>query len=183
MKKVWLIVALAACSALAQDAKRNVLALETGWRTEAGAQTTLGAWKGKPFVLAFVYTSCPGTCPLTTAKLKRLDAELKKAKALLDVVVVSLDPTHDTPEAVRAYRARYKLEDARRWQVLVGDEATLRSVTMLADFRYSRNAETGAIDHDNAIFLVDREGGVAAQMSSIDQPLQTFVAAATQLAR
>ena len=180
MRRLWLLLLLGS-SALAQDVQRNVFAADTTWRSEAGPQVALSAWKGKPFVLAFVYTSCPGSCPLTTAKLKRVDAELKKAP--LDLVVVSLDPEHDTPDAVRAYRKRYGLEGLVRWSVLVGEEATLRTLTMLVDFRYSRNAETGAIDHDNAIFLVDRGGAVAAQMSSTDQPLQDFVAAAARLGR
>jgi protein SCO1/2 len=156
---------------------RNVTTLETTWRTEAGASTTLSKFRGRAWVLTFVYTSCAGSCPLTTRKLKRLDAALQEAGQPLELVVVSLDPAHDTPEAVAQYRARYELTGAKRWNVLVGDDAQVRTLTMLLDFRYSRNPESGAILHDNTVYLIGPDGGVRATMSSLDQPLEAFVEA------
>ena len=178
-----LCLCLLALPALAADAPADVLALPTRWRTEAGAETGLEAWRGRWYALAFVYTSCAGTCPLTTAKLKRLEQALARAGRPLDLVVVSLDPAHDTPEAVRDYRARHHLEQARRWHLLVGAEAELRTLTMLLDFRYARNPESGGISHDNTIYLVGPDGTVRASMSSLDEPLEAFVAAAAAAAR
>jgi protein SCO1/2 len=163
--------------ASAEDEPKNVLSLETKWRDEAGARTTLTAWKGRTWVLTFVYTSCAGTCPLTTKKLKRLDAALEKAGRPLELVVVSLDPAHDTPEAVVKYRARYQLEEAKRWHVLVGDDAQVRTLTMLLNFKYTTNPESGVILHDNTVFLIAPDGSVKTSMSSLDQPLDEFVAA------
>lgn len=177
MTRLMLALCLAATPALAQGPGADVLALETRWRTEAGATTTLDAFKGKPFALTFIYTSCAGTCPLTTKKLQRLDAELVKRGRPLELVVVSLDPAHDTPEALRQYRARYKLEGAKRWNILVGDDAQVRALTMLLDFRYTKNPESGVILHDNTVFLVGADGTVKASMSSLDQPLDAFLEA------
>ncbi len=169
------VLSLLAAPALAQAPAADVLALETTWRTEAGKTVTLAAFKGRPFALTFIYTSCAGTCPLTTKKLQRLDAALVQRGQPLDLVVVSLDPAHDTPEAVRQYRARYKLEKASRWHVLVGDDTQVRALTMLLDFRYTKNPESGVILHDNTVFLVGADGTVKASMSSLDQPLDAFV--------
>lgn len=175
MMRPLLAVLLLAAPALAQPPAADVMALETRWRTEAGASTTLEAWKGKFFALTFIYTSCAGTCPLTTKKLQRLDAELVKRGRPLDLVVVSLDPAHDTPEALKQYRARYKLEEARRWNLLVGNDTQVRALTMLLDFRYTKNPESGVILHDNTVFLVGPDGTVRASMSSLDQPLDAFL--------
>ena len=153
----------------------NVLALETQWTAEDGRSTTLGAWRGRRYVLSFVYTSCTSTCPLTTQKLKRLDAALGKAGKPLDVVVVSLDPTRDTPSAVVQYRVTHSLQKAPRWHVLVGDEAQLRTLTMLLGFRYAKNAESGVILHDNTVYLIGPGGEVEASMSSLDQAMTPFV--------
>jgi len=161
--------------ARADDEPRNVLALETTWRDEAGAPTTLGAWKGRWYALTFVYTSCPSTCPLTTKKLTRLDAALEQAGRPLDLVVVSLDPAHDTPEAIRQYRARHGLENAKRWHLLVGDDAQVRTLTMLLNFKYTTNPESGVIMHDNTVFLISPDGSVKTSMSSLDQPLDAFL--------
>jgi protein SCO1/2 len=171
----WLLVA---ASALAQpEAPKNVLALDTRWRSEDGASLALSDLKGDWYALTFVYTSCAGTCPLTTRKLKRLEAALAQAGKPLDLVVVSLDPAHDTPEELAKYRARYGLEADQRWRLLVGDDAQLRTLTMLLEFKYTRNPESGVILHDNTVFLVGPDGAVRASMSSLDQPLEAFVAA------
>ena len=180
MTKAMLAVVLCLTSApsLAQDEPKNVLALETSWREESSAKATLSAWKGRWYALTFVYTSCAGTCPLTTQKLKRLDAALQKAGKPLELVVVSLDPAHDTPEQLKQYRARYQLEDNQRWHVLVGDDAQVRTLTMLLNFKYTTNPESGVILHDNTVFLIGPDGSVKTSMSSLDQPLDEFLAAA-----
>lgn len=174
---IALALGLSSTLAFADDEPKNVLSLETKWHDEAGASTTLNSWKGRWFALTFVYTSCAGTCPLTTKKLKRLDTALEKAGRPLDLVVVSLDPAHDKPEAVAAYRKRYQLEESKRWHVLVGDDAQVRTLTMLLNFKYTVNPESGVILHDNAVFLISPDGSVKTSMSSLDQPIDDFVAA------
>ncbi len=162
---------------LAAEAPKSVLSLQTTWATEAGEKVSLASMKGHWYVLTFVYTSCAGSCPLTTRKLKRLDDALQKAGKPLDLVVVSLDPEHDTPDALLAYRKRYQLEGAKRWRLLVGDAAQVRTLTMLLEFKYTKNPESGVILHDNTVFLVAPDGTVKTSMSSLDQPLADFVAA------
>ncbi|MFO0600635.1 MAG: SCO family protein [Myxococcaceae bacterium] len=172
------LLAVPAFAAPKEDADaKNVLALDTKWTLEDGSTISLSSLKGRWTVLTFVYTSCAGTCPLTTKKLKRLDAALEKAGKVRDIVVVSLDPAHDTPDAVKAWRERYGLLEAKRWKVLVGAESQLRTLTMLLEFKYTRNADSGAILHDNTVFLVGPDGTVRAQMSSLDQPMDEFVSA------
>lgn len=175
-----LVLAMSACLSLAaaDDPPMNVLALPTKWTAEDGARVSLEQWKGRWYALTFVYTSCAGSCPLTTKKLKRLDAALEKAGKPLELVVVSLDPAHDTPEQVARYRQRYGVEQAKRWHVLVGDDAQVRTLTMLLSFKYSKNPESGVILHDNTVFLIGPDGTVRTSMSSLDEPLQTFVEAA-----
>lgn len=176
MRALVLLCLLLTSSAFAQATPKNTRALETSWRLEDGQRASLERFAGRWYALTFVYTGCAGTCPLTTRKLKRLDAALQAAGKPLDLVVVSLDPLHDTPEAVAAWRARYQLEQARRWHVLVGDDAQLRTLTMLLEFKYARNPESGVIMHDNTVFLVAPDGSVRAEMSSLDEPLDAFVA-------
>lgn len=175
----WLVLSslLAAGFAVAEETPKNVLALPTSWKDESGKAVSLETFKGRWYALTFVYTSCAGSCPLTTKKLKRLDAALEKAEKPLELAVVSLDPTHDTPEQVKAYRARYGLEEAKRWRILVGDDAQVRTLTMLLEFKYTKNPESGVILHDNTVYLVRPDGSVATSMSSLDQPMEDFLAA------
>lgn len=171
------LAVMIASTALAQGETKNVLALETTWKTEGGTTTSLRALEGKWYALTFVYTSCAGTCPLTTKKLRRLDLALDAAGKPLDLVVVSLDPAHDSPAELEKYRARYGLQDAKRWRIFVGDDAQVRTLTMLLEFKYTKNPESGVIMHDNTVYLVDPEGSVHTSMSSLDQPMEAFLAA------
>jgi len=175
MRSLVVALSLVAATAFAEEEPKNVLALETRWRAEGGEALTLSKFEGQWYALTFVYTSCAGSCPLTTAKLKRLATALDKAGRPLPLVVVSLDPAHDTPEALAAYRKRYGLEAATRWRVLVGEESQVRALTMLLGFKYARNAESGAISHDNTIYLIAPDGSVRTEMSSLDQPMETFL--------
>ncbi len=177
IRRLALCLCLLSTLARADETPRNVLALPTTWRDEAGAPISLDAWKGRWYALSFLYTSCAATCPLTTQKLKRLDTALAKAGRPLDLVVVSLDPAHDTPQALTQYRARHHLEGADRWHLLVGEDAQVRTLTMLLDFKYTTNPESGVIMHDNTVFLIAPDGSVRTSMSSLDQPLDAFLAA------
>ena len=171
MNRLAALFVVVAFTAFGAEPKPNVLALETSWRTEAGATVSLLARKATTYALAFVYTSCPTTCPLTTQKLKKLDAALLKAGKPIDIVVVSLDPTHDTPAAVAEYRVTHGLTQNNRFHVLVGAEPEVRTLTMLLGFRYVRNVETGTITHDNAVFLIGPDGDLVTSMSSLDSAL------------
>ncbi len=182
MNRLCSLMLLVAGIASAQPVS-NVLTLETRWRTETGGRTTLAEFQHAPYVLAFIYTSCPSTCPLTTMKLKRLDAMLEKAGKPVDIVVVSLDPIRDTPDAVAQYRARYSLEAAKRWHILVGEETQLRTLTMLLGFKYLKNVESGAITHDNSLYVIGQNGNVIATSSSLDASFLPLVEAVPKAAR
>lgn len=177
MRAMALGLLLLGAPALAGAEAKSVLALPTTWKTEAGEAVSLEAFKGRWYALTFIYTSCAGSCPLTTKKLKRLDAALEAAGKPLELVVVSLDPKHDSPAMLAQYRARYGIEGATRWKILVGDDEQVRTLTMLLEFKYTKNPESGVILHDNTVYLVDPKGVVRTSMSSLDQPMDDFVAA------
>ena len=84
-----LMLAFWATTAVAEGEPKNVLALPTAWKDEAGAPVALEHFKGRWYALTFVYTSCAGSCPLTTKKLKRLDAALEQAGKPLELLPVS----------------------------------------------------------------------------------------------
>jgi len=42
---------------------------------------TLSRWRGAPLVVTMIYTSCRLRCPMTTSKLKKLDAGVHEARS------------------------------------------------------------------------------------------------------
>jgi protein SCO1 len=151
----------------------NAYQLETRFRAEDGKQVTLSRYKGTPVILSFVYTSCGATCPMTTKTLQRIERVIGNKTARF--VVVSLNPAQDTPDAVEKYRERYGLSS--RFDVLVGADAELRKLTMLLDFRFSKNPESGAIMHDNKIYLLSEKGEVIVMTPSLEEDQDKLISA------
>jgi protein SCO1/2 len=115
---------------------------------------------GRVVVVDFVYTSCPGPCPILTGVhaevQRRLPPELRER---VRFVSVSLDPERDTPEALRAY-ARERGADLATWSFLTGPPEEVRAALA----RWGAGGTPGAdgeIEHLVVTFVVDAEGRIA----------------------
>jgi hypothetical protein len=51
---------------------------------------------------------------------------------------------------------------------LTGSERDTRTLAMLLGFRFSVNAESGALTHDNKVFVLSREGALVQSFNSLD---------------
>ena len=103
-------------------------------------------------LLGFIYTTCvdPEGCPLAYRVFYRLKDEIQAAPTLADkvqLVTLSFDPAHDSPEVMKLYAgSQLKEEGGLRWYFL-----TTRSVGDLLplvegfgqDVRYSVDKSTG----------------------------------------
>lgn len=76
----------------------SAVALEDG----QGRDMTLGAYAGDVVLVYFGYTRCPDVCPLTMSRLAKAYEDLG-APHDLAVVMITVDPDHDTPEVIDAY--------------------------------------------------------------------------------
>ncbi|MEE9383863.1 MAG: copper chaperone PCu(A)C [Nannocystaceae bacterium] len=77
--------------------------------------------KDKVVVINFIYTSCPDSCPLETARMSQLEKILGD-RVGQDVFMysITIDPENDTPEVLKAYSQRY--DAGPGWLFLTGDE-------------------------------------------------------------
>jgi protein SCO1 len=80
--------------------------------------------KGKVVIINFMFTSCDGFCPLTTANLVRVQAALGD-RVGRDVFLysITLDPDHDTPEVLQQYRQEIGAKPG--WIFLTGKLETI----------------------------------------------------------
>jgi protein SCO1/2 len=95
-------------------------------RDERNRQVRLSDLRGKAVVLTFLYTHCPDACPLTAQKLQQTRQQLGDLAQRVAFLAVSVDPTGDTPEAVRAFLAAHQIEGELSY--LTGSFADLRRV-------------------------------------------------------
>ncbi|MFU8876732.1 MAG: SCO family protein, partial [Wenzhouxiangellaceae bacterium] len=65
--------------------------------------------KRKPrTIISFIFTSCPGICPMITANMVRSVPKLESFGEEFQILLVSVDPEHDTPERLAAYAKRFQ---------------------------------------------------------------------------
>lgn len=101
--------------------------------TDAQGQTvTQNDLKGKVWVADFIFTTCPGPCPLLS---KNMAAIHRSFKLLNDVRMVSLtvNPENDTPDVLKEYAKTYDA-DLSKWLFLTGDREQITRL-LKDDFR------------------------------------------------
>src|SRR5205823_14482782 len=74
---------------------------------------------GKIWIADFIYTTCPGPCPMISSRMSELQQPLEKTDVHL--VSFTVDPTKDTPEVLRAYAEKLHAQ-AGRWDFLTGPQ-------------------------------------------------------------
>jgi protein SCO1 len=137
----------------------SVYDLEGSWRDQTGAVRSLASWRGRPVLLAMIYTHCTATCPLAVSELKRIAA----GHADVRFVLVSLDPVRDDARRLAAYASERGL-DPQRWTLLTGSDTDVRDLAATLGVRY-RQVTPDDLAHSNLITLLDREGRIARQTS------------------
>lgn len=150
----------------------SVYDLPSTWRDQRGAERTLSSLAGRVQVVAMVYTQCTATCPLAIAEMKRIEAVTDTSVGL---VLVTLDPDHDTP-AVLADYARMRQLDGTRWTLLTGAADDVRELAGLLGIRY-RRLSPAELAHSNTITLLDPSGHAVHQQQGLGEGNETIAAA------
>ena len=89
----------------------------------SGRQITNRDLAGKIWVADFVYTTCPGPCPLVTAEMARLQTATMNDPHV-QLVTFTVDPVNDTPGVLAKYADAYHA-DPNKWWFLTGPEKPL----------------------------------------------------------
>ena len=89
--------------------------------------------RNAPVVVSFFFTGCRTVCPTQLVQLMALHAELGGAEAKkpsATLIMVSLDPFGDTPDAMRSYAERFGADigPQANWFLLTGSIEDLSKV-------------------------------------------------------
>ena len=128
---------------------------------QRGEGFSLSERRGRPLLLFFGFTRCAASCPTTLSKLGEVMRRLPAPA--VEVLFVSVDPAHDTPERLAEYCAGYPYP-------LTGLTGTPEQVAAVAR-RYGAGfspAADGTVDHSSRTYLIDAEGTVRFLFSEED---------------
>ncbi|MEM1203359.1 MAG: SCO family protein [Acidobacteriota bacterium] len=134
-----------------------------------GGEVTLDTLAGRPWIADFVFTRCPGVCPILTQRMSELAADLPADGVRF--VSFSVDPTHDTPEVLQAYAEKHGAGD--NWLFLTGAEAEMYPLIregFLLVLDPTPRVEEGQepIVHSNRFVLVDGENRIRGYYNAFD---------------
>ena len=139
------------------QATRNRVLPDLTLLDQNGQPVVLSSLSGKPLLVDFIYTSCPGPCRTITQSMARVAARLGPASGpQVTFVSISIDPEHEGPPQLLRY-AKQLNADRRGWLFLSGGPADIDSA--LATFHLKRErGSSGEIEHLERVILIGADG-------------------------
>jgi protein SCO1/2 len=123
--------------------------------TQTGQSFDSKQLAGQIWVADFIYTTCPGPCPMMTRQMRQIQDQTAQEMRDVKLVSFTVDPAHDTPTVLAAYAKHYRM-DQSRWWFLTGDMAALNAVGL----GFKLNTIDGNLSHSTRFVLVDRKGRI-----------------------
>ncbi|MCW5891923.1 MAG: SCO family protein [bacterium] len=121
-----------------------------------GSPVGSDALAGHVWIADFVFTRCPGVCPVLSQRMADLRPKLPKGDDGVRLVSITVDPVHDTPEVLQPYAERFGA--GREWLFLTGSRDGVGR--LLRDGFKVGFADDGPaeapITHSERFVLVDR---------------------------
>ena len=122
---------------------------------QAGRELSLASLGDRVLVIDFIYTECPGPCPIQTSNQVALQRRIPEAvRDRVHFVSISLDPENDRPEVLARY-ATERGADLDHWSFLTGAEEVVAPLVRRFGVGSVRKPD-GSIDHTLITFLVHR---------------------------
>lgn len=170
---------------------RSAPLLEFGEVPDFTATTTTGAklsradLLGAPWVASFVFTRCPGPCPMMGAKMRDLGGLLPAGVRRISVTV---DPAHDTPEVLAGYASSYEAQEPEWTFATLGDTLATEAL-MVQGFKLglalpaaTTEGSAPEIVHSTKFALVDARGSIRGYYDPFEADgLKTLARDATRL--
>ena len=114
---------------------------------------------GKVWIADFIYTTCPGPCPMISTRMSEMQKPLEDTD--VHFVSFSVDPGKDTPEVLARYADQLQAVPGR-WDFLTGPKSEIYNLSRQG-FKLAageHDGEKGQPLHSTRMILVDRHGQI-----------------------
>jgi protein SCO1 len=158
------LFAVPAVQARAPLSPDSLYHLDARLTDQSGAVHALDVHRGRPVLITMFYGSCPMACPLLIDTLRAVErATPPRERENLQILLVTIDPAHDTPAALLAL-AKQRRIDSTRWTLARTDEKNVRKLAAMLNIQY-RALPDGGYNHSSVITLLDPAGDIVMQSS------------------
>ncbi len=124
--------------------------------------------RDKVVVINFIYTNCPDSCPLETARLAEVQRILGD-RVGRDVFLysITIDPARDTPTVLKDYAKRYNAQPG--WLFLTGKAADITLLRKKLGL-YIEEIQDGSNDHNLSLIIGNQATGRWMKRSPFENP-------------
>ncbi len=131
---------------------------------EFGKAIKLSDYKGKSLAITFIFTRCPfpNFCPRMSNNfydVQQLMLSNTNNPTNWQLLTISFDPEHDSPEVLKDYAKRYKYDPAH-WSFLTGELIDITAITEQFGQQFWTDLEAGGINHNLRTAIIDATGHV-----------------------
>jgi len=147
---------------------------------QAGRSVSLASLGDRVLVVDFIYTECPGPCPVQTSNQVALQKRIPEAlHEDVHFISISLDPEVDRPEVLKRY-ATARGADLSNWSFLTSDKDVVAPLVTRWGVGSVRR-DDGSIDHTLITFLV-QHGRVMEHYTMLEGQSDALLADIVELA-
>jgi len=163
---VALLLSTHALLARDADPPASLYHLDAALTDQSGQARGLDVYRGHPVLVTMFYASCKATCPLIVDTLRATEKKMTPAqREALRVLMVSIDPARDTPQALQQLATERHI-DTQRWTLARGDDDAVRDIAALLNVQY-RRLPSGEFSHSTVIALLSPAGEILASSSQL----------------
>lgn len=122
--------------------------------------------KGKVLVMVMIYTSCKSACPRLVADMRHIEERIpENLKDKVQLVLVSIDPTVDTPKRLKDFSIENKMNN-NQWLFLRSTEENTREFAAVLAVNYKKISPID-FSHSNIISVFNADGELAFQQEGL----------------
>jgi protein SCO1 len=137
-------------------------------------------FKGKPYLLGFIFTNCPDVCPLTSHNFQLVQEEVKNEDLKgINFVLISFDPDRDKPWVLKDYASLRNIDESN-FKLLTGNKDTIKALmkkmqVVAIPGDTSKTPDGDLIyfyTHTDKAFLIDKDNKIRSEYrgSKLDIP-------------
>lgn len=130
---------------------------------ERGERVTLDSFRGRPWILTFIFTRCPmpNFCPRMAKNFAALQSAIQSgdgALAQTRLLSITIDPQFDSPAILKDY-GQHEGADPKSWTFATGAISEIGNLTR--SFAVHTEREGGTITHALTTAFIDPDGNIA----------------------
>jgi protein SCO1/2 len=162
----------------------SIYNLPSKWTNQNGQNIEMKDLRGKVLVMVMIYTSCKAACPRLVADMRNIESRLpENIKENVKLVMVSIDPTVDTPKRLKSFSIENMME-GDQWLFLRSTEENTREFAAVLAVNYKKISPLD-FSHSNIISVFNAEGELAYQQEGLgvnsDETIQKITEEAVKL--